>query len=513
MTDGGRLRDRRLVAVSNRLPIVLSRGERGEWQLERSSGGLVTALEPLLRDRGGLWIGWPGVDEDDFAGFEGLLERFAIEEGYGIVPLALTEQDRNDFYLGFSNSVIWPLFHDLQERCDFDPRYWDAYRRVNRKFARVVAANAREGDLLWVQDYQLMAVAEELRYLGLNERVGFFLHVPFSDPDIFWRLPWRSELLRSLLQFDLIGFQSAQDRDNFAECIIRMDMGAQVEARFDRIILPNGRRVDTGVFPVSIDFDEFAQGVDQHSVGARVEEIRQASGDAQIILGVDRLDYSKGLAQKLLGFRMALERNPELLGRVTLIQLVVPSREDITEYNEMKEEVERLVGSIHGEFATHDWSPIRYIYGSWDRDELLAHYRTARVALVTPLKDGMNLVAKEYAVAGPDDGVLILSEFAGAAAQMSEDALLVNPFDVEGVAETIRRAANMESSERSRRMHALRDGVRREDIHWWLASYLRSFEHSLEATQPRTAGSPPSSAARYERRRRERRRYWYSAEA
>jgi len=512
MTRGGRLRHRRLVAVSNRLPVVLTRGEQGEWRLERSAGGLVTALEPLLRDRGGLWIGWPGVDGEDFEGSEEALDRFAVEQGYGIVPVALSETERNDFYLGFANSVIWPLFHDLQSRCDFDPRYWDAYRRANRKFARVVAANTRQDDLLWVQDYQLMAVAEELRYLGLNERVGFFLHVPFSDPDTFWRLPWRSELLRSLLQFDLIGFQSSRDRDNFAECIVRMDMGAHVEARLDHIVLPNGRRVHTGVFPVSIDFGEFAQGADQPEVAARMKEIREASREVRIMLGVDRLDYSKGLAQKLLGFRLALERYPELQGSVTLIQLVVPSREDISEYNEMKEEVERLVGSIHGAFATHDWSPIRYIYGTWDREELLAHYRSAQVALVTPLKDGMNLVAKEYAVAGPDDGVLVLSEFAGAAAQMGDHALLVNPFDVEGVADAIWRAADMDRAERSRRMHALREGVRREDIHWWLASYLGRFERDIVDEEAAAAG-PPQPPTRYERRRRERRRYWYSAEA
>lgn len=511
MSSGG-LPHRRLVVVSNRLPVVLSRADDGVWQLERSAGGLVTALEPLLRDRGGLWIGWPGTEGDDYEGSDEVLARFASEQGYRIVPVALSESDRNDFYLGFANRVIWPLFHDLQSRCDFDPRYWDAYRRANRKFARAVAGHADQHDLLWVQDYQLMAVAEELRYLGVHGRVGFFLHVPFSDPDTFWRLPWRSELLRSLLQFDLIGFQSARDRDNFMECIVRMDMGALVETRVDRIRLPNGRHVRTGVFPVSIDVEEFSEGARRPEVLARARAIREASGDARLMLGVDRLDYSKGLPQKLTGFRMALERHPELQGRVTLVQLVVPSREDIIEYNEMKEEVERLVGSIHGEFARHDWSPIRYIYGTWERDELLAHYRTADVAVITPLKDGMNLVAKEYSVAGPDDGVLVLSEFAGAAAQLGEHSLLVNPFDVEGVAEAFRRAAHMEPEERVRRMAALRERVRTEDIHWWLRSYLRRFEEDVSDDEEDVARAP-QPPSRYERRRSERRRYWYSAEA
>lgn len=511
MSSGGRPPHRRLVAVSNRLPVVLSRDDRGEWQLERSAGGLVTALEPLLRDRGGLWIGWPGGEGDDYEGSEEVLNRFAAEQGYRIVPVPLSESDHNDFYLGFANQVVWPLFHDLQSRCDFDPRYWDAYRRANRKFARVVSLHTREDDLLWVQDYQLMAVAEELRYMGFNGRIGFFLHVPFSDPDIFWRLPWRSELLRSLLQFDLIGFQSARDRDNFMECIVRMDMGAHVEARRDRISLPNGRGVRTGVFPVSIDADEFGQGASQPDVLERAREIRAASGDVQLMLGVDRLDYSKGLPQKLAGFRAALERHPELVGRVTLVQLVVPSREDIVEYNDMKEEIERLVGSIHGAFARHDWSPIRYIYGSWEREELLAHYRASDTALVTPLKDGMNLVAKEYSVAGPEDGVLVLSEFAGAAAQLGEHAVLVNPFDVEGLADAIGRAAHMAREERRRRMSGLRERVRREDIHWWLRTYLDRFEQDHEEGEG--VADAPHPPSRYERRRRERRRYWYSAEA
>ncbi len=468
--------DQRLIIVSNRLPVVLSRGRGGDWTLERGSGGLITAVEPVLRRRGGVWVGWPGTDVEKVPELDRLLERAVGEVGYHVHGVALTPEERDDFYLGFSNQVVWPLFHDFQTQCNFDPAFWQAYRKVNRKFTDAVGEIAREGDFLWIHDYHLMAMATELRRRGIHQDVGFFLHIPFPPFDLFTKLPWRYEILDSLLSFDLLGFQTSRDRRNFLDCLVSMVPDAELEGEGRVVKVRQGpRRVGIGVFPVSIPFQEFADTAGSDEVEERVAELRSEMPGQRILLGVDRLDYSKGIPHKLQGFRLALRRHPDLVGRVTLIQLVVPSREDIPEYHRMKTEIERLVGEIQGEFTRAGWVPIHYQYGRWERPELVAHYRAADAALVTPLKDGMNLVAKEYCASSLDDeGVLIMSEYAGAAAQFEDDALLVNPYDVEAVAEAIHTAFTLEGAEVRRRMGALRDRVRRRDVSWWVDTFLKA---------------------------------------
>lgn len=473
MSDG-----RRLVVASNRLPVVLSKESSGDWHLERGSGGLVTALEPLLRERGGVWVGWPGIHEEAIDGLEEVLQNVTQDHEYRVRGVHLTAREENDFYLGFSNQIVWPLFHDFQTQCNFRPRFWEAYQTVNRKFAEALADEVQEGDFVWVHDYHLMEVAQELRERGIHENCAFFLHIPFPPLDLFVKLPWRFTILRSLLRFDLVGFQSARDRDNFLHCLRALVPGAELEgegrvvtARFD------GREVRIGVFPVSVHFQEFAGVAGGGEVSRRVAELRSRHQDRSLILGVDRLDYSKGIPHKLEGFRAALRRYPELRGRVTLVQLVVPSREDIPEYHRMKQEIERLVGEIQGEFTRPGWVPIHYQYGRWDRPELLAHYRASRIALVTPLKDGMNLVAKEFCACSLEgDGVLVLSEYAGATAQLQDDAILVNPYDSEEVAQGIHAAFTMPDQERRGRMQRLRQRVRDQDIFWWADTFLRAAE-------------------------------------
>jgi trehalose 6-phosphate synthase/phosphatase len=470
----GRTEGRRLVMVSNRLPVVLSQARGGDWRMERGSGGLVTALEPALRRSEGLWIGWPGVDESELAEVEPVLERESEQLGYRVSGIGLTEQEQEDFYRGFSNQVIWPLFHDFQTQCNFDPDFWAAYRSVNRKFAAGVEREAGPKDFVWVHDYHLMGLGEELRAGGIRRDSGFFLHIPFPPLDLFLKLPWRFEILRSLLHFDLIGFQTMRDTENFLHAIRSLLPGVRLvtEGRITSGRIGT-RTVRIGAFPISIDFDEFASTAAEPQVEARSRELLEPYRDRIMLLGVDRLDYSKGIPHKLQGFRLALREYPELQERVTLVQLVVPSREDIPQYDEMKREIERLVGEISGEFTRPGWLPIHYQYGRWDREELIAHYRAARVALVTPLKDGMNLVAKEYCASNLDEeGVLVLSEHAGATAQLAEGALLVNPYDVEDVARTIHRACEMEEDERRRRMKKLRARIREEDIHWWVRTFL-----------------------------------------
>jgi trehalose 6-phosphate synthase/phosphatase len=465
----------RLITVSNRLPIVISRGANGEWQIESGAGGLITALAPVLRDRGGVWIGWSGTVEEDELDLDALLRRAPGGAGYTLKPVALTAEERDKFYLGFSNEIIWPLFHDLQTRCNFDPTYWATYESVNRKFARVAARNSRPGDYIWVHDYHLIDVASELRALGVANAIGFFLHIPFPPLDIFLKLPWRFQILRALLAYDVIGFQTLRDRRNFVQCVRALLKDVAVQGKGQVITAQvAGRTVRAGAFPISIDFQEFAQQAASGAVAEAARYFHEAFANRTIIFSTDRLDYTKGIPEKLAAFRHALRRYPELRERVTLVQVIVPSREDIPEYGGLKAEIERLVGEINGQFTSTGWAPIHYMFQSLQRTELLAYYRASEIALITPLKDGMNLVAKEYCACSLEDGVLILSEFAGAAAQLQRDALLVNPYDVEGVAAAIHRAWTMAPGERRARMRNLRRAIRERDIFWWVDSFLHA---------------------------------------
>ncbi|HKI99219.1 MAG TPA: trehalose-6-phosphate synthase [bacterium] len=465
--------DQRLIIVSNRLPVSLKK-DGGRWQVQPSSGGLVTALGPVLRNRGGLWIGWPGVPHLPDA--RQVLERATRGIGYTLVPVSLTEEELSLYYYGFSNEVVWPLFHGLQSLCNYDPDYWTAYQRVNSKFARVVNDHMRPDDYVWIHDYQLMNVAQELRALNARVPIGFFLHIPFPPPDIYHKLPWRRQLLESLLNFDLLGFQTNRHKRNFMQCVRTMIRDVQFYgkgpvsvARFE------GREVRVGYFPIGIDYQSFARGAQEPEVEAESKNLKFALRNRTLILGIDRLDYTKGIPYKLDAMRLALKRYPELNHRVTLIQVVVPSRQEIPRYDALKTEIERLVGEINGEFAEPGWVPIQYIYRSLSRNELLAYYRTAEIALITPLDDGMNLVAKEYCAATVDgNGVLILSEFAGAASQLRRGALLVNPYNREAMAEAIYQAYKMDPQERAERMQRLRRNVANSDVFRWVSSFLQA---------------------------------------
>jgi len=464
----------RFIIVSNRLPVTLCRSDAGEWQIKPSIGGLVTALAPILRDMGGLWIGWPGTLED--VDLKELLATASRYEGYVLKPVMLTEDEVGKYYWGFSNETIWPLFHDFHSRCNFDPDCWKTYQLVNRKFAQVILENSSADDYIWVQDYHLLLVGRELRNIGVEGRIGFFLHTPFPPLDIFIKLPWRLQILKSLLEYDLIGFQTMRDRNNFLYCAQRMIKGIHVDTRRQlSVIVTPDREIGVGVFPISIDFKAFARTASDKAVAERVTRLQESMPDCRIILGVDRMDYSKGIPLRLQAFNNALERFEDLRGKITLLQILVPSREDIPEYQKLKAEIESLVSSINGRFAEPGWTPVQYMFRSLKRAELVAYYRAADIALITPLKDGMNLIAKEYCAANIDNsGVLILSEFAGAAFQLHRNALLVNPYDIEGVASAIYRAYNMDIDERKARMRRLRNSIRRRDIFWWLDLFSRA---------------------------------------
>ncbi len=488
-------RRNRLLVVSNRLPFAVSRGRDGRWQLRPGSGGLVSALVPVLRHRGGLWIGWSGSVGRD-AELDSALAEVSADAGYSLKAVPLTRDEVSRFYLGFSNELIWPLFHDLLPFCKFEPAYWQTYLRVNRKFAEVVARNAADTDLIWVHDYHLMELAAALKCLGVKSRTGFFLHIPFPSPDIFMKLPWRWELLEALLQYDLVGFQTARDRRNFLDCLRLLTRDVAVRGAGQVMSVKAGsRQLAVGHFPISIDFNGFVRDSMAPAVLRKAEAMRARLPERQLILGIDRLDYTKGIPERLRGFRLALQRYPELRERIMLIQVIVPSRERVPQYHELKGEIESLVGEINGEFTRPGgWVPIHYVFRSLPRDDLLAYYRAADIALVTPVKDGMNLVAKEFVACSTDDrGVLILSEFAGAAAQLGRSALLVNPHDVEGIATAISQAAKMPEQEREDRMRRMRRSIRRQDVFWWVDNFLRAaIRQDLDAFLP--AELPTSGA-------------------
>jgi trehalose 6-phosphate synthase len=466
----------RLIVVANRLPLAFRRDESGRWQAEPGGGGLVTALLPVLRHRGGVWIGWAGAAGDS-ADLNDELAAAGKNAGYTLKGVPLTAEEVRNFYEGFANEIIWPLFHDLQSLCNFDPAYWRTYCAVNRKYAQAVHGAAAPGDFVWVHDYHLMSVAAELRRLGSKTRTGFFLHIPFPPPDIYVKLPWRMTLIEALLQFDLIGFQTARDRRNFLECVRLLVKGADVEGRGQVVqVTAGGRRLRVGHFPISIDFNAFLRQAEAPEVAARARELHTLLPKRKLLLGIDRLDYTKGIPLRLKAFQDLLQRYPALRERVSLIQVVVPSREDIAEYRALRTEIEQLVGKINGGFVhPGGWVPVWYVYRSLTRLDLLAYYRAADIALITPLKDGMNLVAKEYCACSiEEDCALILSEFAGAAAQLGRGALLVNPYDIEGVADAIHRAYHMDTQERRARMRSMRRSIRDNDVFWWVDSFLRA---------------------------------------
>lgn len=466
----------RLVIVSNRLPLKIV-GSAENLTVIPSSGGLVSALSPVLRDRGGIWIGWTGIP--------GMLEMKTLREilgpasdraGYRVFPVNLSSDDVDSFYYGFSNEVIWPLFHDLQTRCRFEPEYWEAYRRVNGCFARAVRRHTRTEDFVWVHDYQMIPVARILRESGVKRSCAFFLHIPFPAPDIFLKLPWRDDLLRDFLEYEFVGFQTPRDRRNFTDCIRALFPDAKVSGRGPVFrASAEGREIRVAAMPISIDYRSFRELAKSARVSEILEELRRQIPREKIVLGVDRLDYTKGIPQRIKAIGEFLRLYPEYRERLTFIQIVVPSREDVPSYHDLREEIEQLVSSINGEFSTPGWVPVHYMYKSVPREELAAYYRLADVGLVTPLKDGMNLVAKEYCACQVDDGgTLVLSEFAGAASQMQRDAILVNAYDVSGTARAIHAAVTMPAVEKKKRMHRLRAGIRRQNVFWWVDNYLRA---------------------------------------
>lgn len=456
----------RLVVVSNRTADLR----------KPAAGGLAVALGESLQQMGGLWFGWSGKIAEHHEGAshgDAAADAGVQTARVGKVTLAtvdLTRADHDAFYLGYANDVLWPVFHYRLDLANFDVRFAAGYRRVNQMFARKLLPLLKPDDLVWVHDYHLIPLAAELRALGCKNRIGFFLHIPMPPPLIMAAIPEHEWLMRSLFAFDLVGFQSHADLTHFSH---------YVEAEAHAKALGNGyfsafdRTVRAGAFPIGIDVDEF-QRLAQSKEGIDMfTRMRDEYSRRQLLVGVDRLDYSKGLPHRINAFRELLEHYPENRKSATLIQIASPSREDVEAYGDIRRQMDSLCGAVNGDFGELDWMPVRYIHRNVARKRLPGLFRASRVALVTPLRDGMNLVAKEYIAAQDpkDPGMLVLSRFAGAAEQLT-DALLVNPYDTQGTAHAIQRALTMPLAERLHRHERLLKKIREQDIHWWTAQFL-----------------------------------------
>jgi len=449
------------VVAANRLPVDrVADAEGSEWRT--SPGGLVTALEPVLRRHDGIWIGWPGSSIADEAMFE--------VDGLKLKPVGLSNHEVELYYEGMSNSTLWPLYHDVVAKPAFHREWWDAYVRVNRRFAEAAAACATTDAVVWVQDYQLQLVPAMLRDLRPDVRIGFFLHIPFPPTELFKQLPWRDQILEGLLGADLLGFQRPGGASNFAR-LVRLRLGHKTHR--DQIRLGEGRRVDARAYPISLDFRQLEELARTSSVQARTDEIRAEIGaDRKIFLGVDRLDYTKGIRQRLRAFGELIVDGALTVDDAVFVQVASPSRERVQQYVEVRDDIERWVGRINGDLGRIGRHPIHYLHSSYPRDEMAALFQAADVMVVTPFADGMNLVSKEYVTCRyRNDGALVLSEFAGAADELKQ-AFLVNPHDINGLKDSMLAAVSADPRDLTRRMRAMRRQVRENDIASWANAFL-----------------------------------------
>ncbi|WP_304437791.1 trehalose-6-phosphate synthase [Geodermatophilus sp. Leaf369] len=451
--------------VANRLPVDQVVAADGTVSWTRSPGGLVTALEPFVAGRGGAWVGWSGSAGEAPEPFE--------SGGMHLVPVALSEDDVDQYYEGFSNASLWPLYHDVVEKPEYHRTWWNSYVQVNRRFAEKAAEVAAEGAIVWVHDYQLQLVPAMLRQLRPDLTIGFFLHIPFPPYELFTQLPWRNAVVEGLLGADLIGFQMPAAATNFVQLAKRLHelptKGGTIEYE--------GRTVTVKAFPISIDVSVFDELARSPEVLERAAEIRRELGNPdKVVLGVDRLDYTKGIGVRLEVFLELLEDELIEAPSTVFMQVATPSRERVEHYVTMRETIEQQVGHINGVFGSTTGPAVHYFNQSMPREELAALYRAADVMLVTPYRDGMNLVAKEYVAARSDNGgTLVLSEFAGAAAELKQ-AYLVNPHDKDGVKKQLMRALRADPAESAKAMKAMRRYLRGHDLDHWAGSFFDALE-------------------------------------
>ncbi|UYZ63796.1 bifunctional alpha,alpha-trehalose-phosphate synthase (UDP-forming)/trehalose-phosphatase [Hymenobacter weizhouensis] len=456
----------RTIIVSNRLPTKVQRTSDGTLAFQPSEGGLATGLGSIYRQEGNVWVGWPGLVVDGEPEEQHVTEQLRQDS---MVPVFLTEAEIRDFYEGFSNSTLWPTFHYFPQYATYEQAHWEAYVAVNEKFCRAVLELAGPDDTIWVHDYQLLLLPELLRRARPDCTIGFFLHIPFPSYELIRVLPWRAELLQGMLGADLIGFHTFGYMRHFLSAVSQL-LG--IATQNGQIETPT-RTVLVDAFPMGIDYERYAQVAASEEAKQHEATYREALREVRVILSIDRLDYTKGIAERLRAFELLLQRYPEWQGQASLLMLVVPSRDQVPQYQALKEEIDELVGRINGQYRTISWTPIHYFYRSFPLEELVALYRLAQVALVTPMRDGMNLVAKEFvaskSAAGP--GVLILSERAGAARELS-DALIINPTSPHELAEALHEALVMPVEEQQQRQAALQALVSQYNVFAWTQLFM-----------------------------------------
>jgi trehalose 6-phosphate synthase len=453
----------RLIVVSNRVQPPSEEGGGAQ-------GGLAVALCAGLRESNGLWFGWSGDEIEEFSGNI----HFQKSQGVTTATIDLEHQDVDEYYNGYANRTLWPLFHYRIDLTEFERGFAGGYERVNARFADTLLPLITADDLIWVNDYHLIPLGRELRQRRCTNRIGFFLHIPWPPMRLLLSLPSHRELVESLFSYDVIGFHTEDWMDSFLH-YVRTELEAEVGE--DGMIRHGDRTIQAIVCPIGIDTREFMEAA-EGEVAARMRQAMVASADGRaMIVGVDRLDYSKGLQERFQGYERLLAARPDLHEKIFLLQIAPPSRGDVQSYQEIRASLDALSGRINGEYASAEWVPIRYVNKGYPRDALAGIYRAARVGLVTPLRDGMNLVAKEYVAAQDpgDPGVLVLSQFAGAAAQMPQ-AMLVNPYSAEDVADSIAQALAMPREERIERWQALVANVKEQDVMWWLRRFVSALE-------------------------------------
>jgi trehalose 6-phosphate synthase len=460
-----------LVIVANRLPVDRVVDDDGSVSWRRSPGGMVTALEPVMWTSDGAWIGWTGGTDEEAEPF--------VDDGLALVPVPLEQRDVVEFYEGFSNATLWPLYHDVVAKPEFHREWWDAYVRVNRRFAERAADVAAPGATVWVHDYQMQLVPAMLRERRPDLRIGFFLHIPFPPTELFQQLPWRRQILEGLLGADLVGFQRPGAAANFVR-MVRQRVGHKTHR--DLVYLPEGRVVQAGAYPISIDVPGLERLARSEPVQERAAEIREQLGNPRcVLLGVDRLDYTKGIYARLRGYGELLADGQISVDDTVFVQVATPSRERVAQYRHLRDDIDRLVGRINGDLSTMGRPATQYLHSSFPREEMAALYRAADIMVVTPLRDGMNLVAKEYVACRYDEtGALVLSEFAGAADELRQ-AYLINPYDINGMKATILDAMHADAGSLAKRMRAMRRTVAQHDVTDWAEHFLTGLRDARPA--------------------------------
>lgn len=472
------------IILSNRLPLQIS-VENGKLEITPSVGGLATGLKSYHKDGNSIWIGWSGLTEDEIP--ENLKEQVikkAREEA--CIAVNLTADEIEGFYYGFSNRGIWPLFHYFMEFTEWDSKHWETYQKVNRKYAQAIIEQYQEGDLIWVHDYQLLLVPNMIRELQPNATIGFFNHIPFPSYEVFRTMPWREEILKGMLGADLIGFHTYDYERHFLSSVRRI---SRLQVEFNEISLPE-RVVKVDSFPMGIDYKKFEKAALKNSVlksekkselQQKLDQHQESTPGAKLILSIDRLDYTKGIANRIRAFEYFLEKYPQYIEKVRLFMLAVPSRSGVPQYQLLKKEIDELVGCINGKFASVNWTPIWYFYRSMPFENLIDLYTSCDIALITPIRDGMNLVAKEFIATRTDkSGVLILSEMAGAAHEMSE-ALLINPNNYNQISDAIHQAIEMTPEEQKKRVTILQKRLKRYNVEKWANDFMNALEKTKDS--------------------------------